>query len=76
MGTIDGAGSLVPLLLILLPGGDVVSVGVAQTRDHHLHVLVHVGSCSSHSLSQSPEEVMIGQIDINLFGDWSDFGNF
>merc|ERR1719312_1948346 len=47
-----GGGSLVPLLLILLVGGDVVGVGVGQSGYHNIHLLALNTSGFGHGLTQ------------------------
>ena len=55
-------GGVAPLSLVLLPGGDVVSVGVGQACHHHLPPF---DACSlGNGLSKSPEnKVQLLQLD-------------
>ena len=54
-------GGVAPLSLVLLPGGDVVSVGVGEARHHHLPPF---DACRlGNGLSKSPEnEVQLLQL--------------
>ena len=59
--SVEKFGEVAPLSLVLLPGGDVVSVGVGEACHHHLPPF---DACSlGNGLSKSPEnEVQLLQL--------------